>query len=282
MGLRSTMKRAVKAGVKSAVRRVLNEPPRAERYSSTAERAPVGRAKVATPATPPVEPSVDDAPPASTRQVVKPPVQSPPKTPEERADDNDIRIKARPSRDNRQCDFLVDREVLPNLSWRFADAGAAEGSPLGEALYAHPEVAWIQIDESVVKVARRSGKEGDWRPLSVRLGATIRTHLQSGEPAVASRHFEGLPGGDELRQRIQHVIDTEVNPGVAAHEGHVTLERIRGNAVHVKMGGGCQGCSAAALTLKFGIYKAFREAVPQLGAIYDETDHAAGENPFYR
>ena len=47
------------------------------------------------------------------------------------------------------------------------------------------------------------------------------------------------------------------------------------------MGGGCQGCSAADVTLKSGIHRAFRDAVPRLGAIYDDTDHEAGTNPFF-
>ena len=53
-------------------------------------------------------------------------------------------------------------------------------------------------------------------------------------------------------------------------------------SVTIEMGGGCQGCSAADLTLKQGIHSAFRKAAPYVGAIYDETDHAAGLNPYYR
>ena len=62
----------------------------------------------------------------------------------------------------------------------------------------------------------------------------------------------------------------------------ITLSRIRGNAVYIHMGGGCQGCSAAAVTLKSGIFTSLRDAIPGLGAIYDDTDHAAGVNPYYR
>ena len=85
-----------------------------------------------------------------------------------------------------------------------------------------------------------------------------------------------------VREEIQKVIDTEVNPGVAGHGGRITLTAIAGNTVTIEMGGGCQGCSAADLTLKQGIHSSFRKAVPYVGAIYDETDHAAGSNPYYR
>ena len=46
--------------------------------------------------------------------------------------------------------------------------------------------------------------------------------------------------------------------------------------MYIKMGGGCQGCSVADVTLKQGIHGAFREAIAGIGAIYDETDHSAG------
>ena len=286
MGIRSSIKGAVKAGLKAAAGKVLSDGPDVS-SAHRPSRAPVGQANV--PAAAPEHQS-SNLSPAKVRRVIQleavvPSVNDTDGSTELAAPESEtaeVRIRARVSRDNRQCDFLVDRAVLPGLSWRFPDADSAEGSPLAEALFAHPEVAWVQVDESIIKVARRSGKEGDWRPLSGVLGQTIRDHIGSGNDAVAKRHFEGLPTPDVLRTELQTVIDTEVNPGVAAHNGHVTLEAIRGNAVHVRMGGGCQGCSAAAMTLKFGIYKAFRSAVPQLGAIYDETDHAAGQNPFYR
>jgi Fe-S cluster biogenesis protein NfuA len=277
------MKKVVKAGVKAAVQRAFGEADNVVSREATLEdRPPVGQAKLAVdPVKVPLADTSAIEEPKARRVVTLKVLQQDHEAAKPDTSDR-VRIMARVSRDNRQCDFLVDRAVLPSLSWRFPDGDSAVGSPLAEALFAHPEVAWIQIDESIVKIARRSGKEGDWRPLSIQLGETIRTQMSGGEPSVNPDLFEGLPEQEELVRRLQEVIDTEVNPGVAAHDGHVSLERIRGNAVHVSMGGGCQGCSAAALTLKFGIYKAFRDAVPQLGAIYDETDHAAGENPFYQ
>ena len=77
------------------------------------------------------------------------------------------------------------------------------------------------------------------------------------------------------------MIDTEVNPGVAGHGGNISLLAVKGNSVTIQMGGGCQGCSAADLTLKQGIHTSFRTAVPKVGAIFDETDHTAGLNPYF-
>ena len=47
------------------------------------------------------------------------------------------------------------------------------------------------------------------------------------------------------------------------------------------MGGGCQGCGQADVTLKQGIIRMIKEAVPEVEDVVDATDHAAGENPYY-
>ena len=47
------------------------------------------------------------------------------------------------------------------------------------------------------------------------------------------------------------------------------------------MGGGCQGCGAADVTLKQGIERLIKEEIPEVEEVLDTTDHASGENPYY-
>jgi len=51
--------------------------------------------------------------------------------------------------------------------------------------------------------------------------------------------------------------------------------------VYLELGGGCQGCGMARVTLKQGVEKMLREAIPDIGEIHDITDHAAGADPYY-
>lgn len=87
--------------------------------------------------------------------------------------------------------------------------------------------------------------------------------------------------GDPVAQRVQDVLDRQVNPGVASHGGHVALDRVEGDAAYVRLGGGCQGCGAADVTLRQGIEEAILGAVPEVKRVLDATDHAAGTNPYY-
>jgi Fe/S biogenesis protein NfuA len=86
---------------------------------------------------------------------------------------------------------------------------------------------------------------------------------------------------DPLAQRIQDVLDGEVNPGVAGHGGSVSLVKVAGDVAVIQLHGGCQGCGAADITLKQGIERMIKGAVPEIVAVQDATDHEAGVNPYY-
>lgn len=83
-------------------------------------------------------------------------------------------------------------------------------------------------------------------------------------------------------ERVAAVIEEQINPGIASHGGFVTLLDVRDDTAYISMGGGCQGCSAADVTLKHGIETAILEHVPEIQHVLDTTDHAAGTNPYYR
>ena len=96
------------------------------------------------------------------------------------------------------------------------------------------------------------------------------------------------PGGggatyDEgtVEHRIQSLLDTEINPMLASHGGFTTLERVEGDVAYMFMGGGCQGCGLAKLTLTEGIKATIEREIEEIREVVDITDHAAGENPFY-
>lgn len=88
-----------------------------------------------------------------------------------------------------------------------------------------------------------------------------------------------FPGG-ELATRVAQVLERAVNPAVAAHGGRITLVGVQDNVAYVRMNGGCQGCGLAAVTLRQGVERMLREAVPEIVAVQDVTDHASGRNPF--
>ncbi len=93
---------------------------------------------------------------------------------------------------------------------------------------------------------------------------------------IGSKPLEG-----PLSDRVRQAIDQFVNPGVAQHGGHVTLVEVRDNIVYLQMGGGCQGCGMASVTLSQGIERILREQVPEIAGIQDVTNHSAGDSPYF-
>ncbi len=86
----------------------------------------------------------------------------------------------------------------------------------------------------------------------------------------------------ETEQQIQAIIDTQLNPAIAAHGGYVNLLAVEGLVAYIEMGGGCQGCGMADVTLKQGIEASIVGVVPGIERIVDTTDHASGSNPYYQ
>jgi Fe/S biogenesis protein NfuA len=86
---------------------------------------------------------------------------------------------------------------------------------------------------------------------------------------------------EDLATKVQELIDSMINPAVAGHGGFVQLVEVKDNKVYLQMGGGCQGCGAADVTLKAGIERLIKEEIPEVEEVLDSTDHASGMNPYY-
>lgn len=191
---------------------------------------------------------------------------------------NEIRIIARPQPNPLKCDFEVDRPVVEGTVF-FGDQSAATGSPLAEKLFALQGVQSLLIRGTQVTVTRTG--EVEWITLAKAVGAAIRAQIQSGDIAVAAAAMGGGQLDQSIRERVQRILEEEINPAVAMHGGTITLLDVQNGIVYVRMGGGCHGCASSTATLKHGVEQAVRAKVPEVVDILDTTDHAAGTNPYY-
>ena len=86
-----------------------------------------------------------------------------------------------------------------------------------------------------------------------------------------------------LIDRINYMIESEINPQLASHGGNVMLVEVTedGNAI-LQFGGGCNGCSMVDVTLKDGIEKQLLEQFAgEIKGVKDATEHEAGEHSYY-
>ena len=95
---------------------------------------------------------------------------------------------------------------------------------------------------------------------------------------LSGKHLE-LTGS--VAEQVEQLLREQINPALAAHGGFAELRGVEDDKVYVTMGGGCQGCAVSAMTLRDGIARSIKEAIPEITDVIDVTDHASGENPYY-
>ena len=86
-----------------------------------------------------------------------------------------------------------------------------------------------------------------------------------------------------LIDRINYMIESEINPQLANHGGQVVLTEVTDDGFAIlQFGGGCNGCSMVDVTLKDGIEKQMLEQFAgELNGVRDATEHEAGEHSYY-
>jgi len=177
--------------------------------------------------------------------------------------------------------FTVNKTLFPQGTVVFGNKEKAQGSPLAEKIFEIDKIQNITVSENVIKVTMNRDFD-DWTETPSKIETIIKEQIESGHKLISDKVLENLPGTEEIKKKLQKILDQEVNPAVAEHGGWIKLLDVKGNTVYVEMGGGCQGCSMSLATLKQGVENAFRQAVPEIGEVLDITDHAGGKNPYYK
>lgn len=123
-------------------------------------------------------------------------------------------------------------------------------------------------------------------------GATLRMSdnllepgLQMDNPNSPSPTIDSGAVSSELTgpvaEQVVAVVNQAINPSIAAHGGFVEVVAVEDGTAYVRLGGGCQGCGMAPVTLSQGIESTITKMVPEVVRVVDVTNHAEGTNPYY-
>ncbi len=177
---------------------------------------------------------------------------------------------------------LIEREALPGLGVRLS--AMHPGTPRADVRLEFAEPGDLQGDEWVVDC------EGftlwlDAGSVQYLDGAEIDYTQQatSSQLQIRAPKIKGVTPGESasLVERVRWVVEHEINPQLAQHKGHVSVQEVTAEGVVIlNFGGGCHGCGMADVTLKQGIEKTLLEKVPGVIAVRDATDHASGAAPY--
>lgn len=177
---------------------------------------------------------------------------------------------------------LIERESLPGLGVRLAAVHA--GTPRADVRLEFAEPGDLQGDEWAVDC---DGFTIWLDAASVKFldGAEIdyETKATGGQLQIRAPKIKGEAPADSasLVERVHWIVEQEINPQLASHRGHVSVQEVTAEGVVVlRFGGGCHGCGMADVTLKQGIEKTLLSKVPGVTAVRDATDHETGDAPY--
>lgn len=186
---------------------------------------------------------------------------------------------------------LVDAEVVRDPALRI-EADRTPHSPFGQgyaiSLVEREDRAKTEIAINVdgIRVLLNldtsnllSGATIDWVEENGESGFRVHDPRAAKTAPAAAR--SGAAHGHPVADRVQQVIDEQINPRIAAHGGAVELVDLDEDVLYIRMNGGCQGCAASQATLRMGVEREVKEYVPEIREVVDVTDHASGANPYY-
>jgi Fe-S cluster biogenesis protein NfuA len=199
--------------------------------------------------------------------------------------DRTISLTAEPI-DTHRCKFVVGVPVHAAGIRRFTSPEEAKGSPLAEHLFAIPSAGIREVIVSGNLVTVVKDNPIPWQAIGKTIGGAIRLALVGAQPPIAPKtEAPAAPAGpvddDALYDRVARLFDEQVNPMVARHGGRVDLIDVQDGVVMLRLGGGCQGCGMADVTLRQGIEAMLNQSIPAVKGIVDITDHAAGADPYF-
>ncbi len=201
-------------------------------------------------------------------------------------------------------DLLADLAAALDASRRVRAAAAATPAPLEPASDVVTNVREV-VEHSVAPLIIARG--GKVRLVSVDAGVvTLEASGSPGAVLPAEAHVKALlrsavaevtdvrlvwpgdagpvrPDTDSaaLSERVQAILEAEINPAVAMHGGRVTLVETQADRITLRLEDGCQGCNLAIVTVRQGIEPLLRARLGREVIVVDATDHAAGTSPFF-
>lgn len=183
-------------------------------------------------------------------------------------------------RNPKLCRFTSDRTLY--IGTRTVNGKLeAQGLPLAEKLLNTTGVEKLQLIGHLLIVTRTLERE--WNDLGPEVESILNSYLISGQALTPDDvQDQMMLMGRSTKEKVQYLIDMQINPGVAEHGGSVGVVAVKDNILYLRLYGGCQGCGAADFTLKQGIETIVKRAVPEIAQIIDLTNHRAGINPYYQ
>lgn len=163
--------------------------------------------------------------------------------------------------------YVVDKVLLEKGAANFPSAQSAEKSPLAKRLFNVLGVAGVMVGKNFITVTK--GPDGDWESLNNGVQKALQEHLGSDLPvldpaSVNTGHSASSGSNGDIEQKIKEILDSDIRPAVAMDGGDITFEKYEDGVVYLYLQGSCSGCPSSTATLKQGIERRLKDAIPEI------------------
>ena len=171
---------------------------------------------------------------------------------------------------NPQAKKFIFNTQLVKEPMEFVDSLSANTSPLASKIFGFPWAACVYIGENFVSVTKQDWV--DWELLQDPISQLLLDHIKSGEPIVTEGSFRGgasdiLESDTEDIKKIKTIINRDIRPFVAMDGGDITFSKYEDHIVYVTMRGACSGCPSSQATLKEGVERLLKQALPEIQGV---------------
>ena len=186
-----------------------------------------------------------------------------------------IRTEQTPNPASRK--FLPGQTVMAAGTRDFADAEAADASPLAAALFSSGLVEGVFLGRDFISVTAAPGTS--WTDLEPVVLEVLLDHFVSGAPLFTPGTAAGIhiadeppsieedPKDAEIIDQIKELIETRVRPAVAQDGGDIVYKGYKEGRLYLSLHGACSGCPSSTVTLKRGIESLIRHYVPEVESV---------------
>jgi Fe-S cluster biogenesis protein NfuA len=165
----------------------------------------------------------------------------------------------------------------------FKNDDAVKFSPLAKRIFLLPCITQVMIARDFITITRED-ETVPWFDVEIVVRDTLAQHLRSDEDAVDEIAFNSheqlhdhplqddmdldfLGPQGEILQDIVHIMETYIQPAVAADGGHIQLRGFKEGIVYLELQGACSSCGSAEMTLKNGIENLLKHYIPEVTGV---------------
>lgn len=183
-----------------------------------------------------------------------------------------VKVERTPNPQAKKFTFNVELTKTPI---EFTDALSAEQSPLATKIFGFPWTTSVYIANNFVSITKQDWVE--WDVLEEPLSQILLEHIKSDEPVMLSKPVgvsedqkvtsSVLETDTEEVKKIKTVIDRDIRPLVAMDGGDIVFNKYEDHVVYIHMKGACVGCPSSQATLKQGVERLLKQALPEIQGV---------------